>query len=84
MKVHVFKAKLLGYGDNYEGIWFDADCYSKESAESQFVECTGYTTKANGDSYPYTYYEYDGKKYYKVYYIGLFDKDNIYIQCQIR
>ena len=74
---HVFKGTKLGWKREQEGIWFDSDHYTKEEAESEFVEKTGYTEKANGESYPYTYYEYDGQKYYKVNYIGEYEEDNL-------
>ena len=73
MRVHVFIGTLLGWESIQEYIWFDTSLYSKESAEAQFVECYGQTTKANGETYDYTYYEYDGQKYYKVSYVGEFD-----------
>ena len=32
---HVFKGKKLGWGDDKtEGVWFDADHYTKEEAEA--------------------------------------------------
>ena len=34
---HVFKGKKLGWGDDKtEGVWFDADHYTKEEAEAEF------------------------------------------------
>lgn len=70
---HVFKAKVLGYPDRYEGVWFDADSFTKEEAEAQFVPYQGYTH----DGYPYTGYEYDGVRYHHYAYIGLFEDDQM-------
>ena len=54
---HVFKAQKLGYGDDKtEGVWFDADDYTKEEAEAEFKPYQGVTQKG----YDYTGYEYDG------------------------
>lgn len=54
---HVFKAKKLGWGDDKtEGIWFDADEYTKEEAEAEFKPYQGVTQRG----YDYTGYEYDG------------------------
>ena len=77
MRVHVFRGVKLGWESESEGIWFDASLYTKEQAEAQFVEKYGTTTKANGQTYDYTYYEYDGVKYYKVSYLGEFDYENM-------
>lgn len=44
---HVFKAQKLGYGDDKtEGVWFDADDYTKEEAEAEFRPYQGVTQKA--------------------------------------
>ena len=51
---HVFKAKKLGWGnDKTEGIWFDADDYTKEEAEAEFKPYQGVTQRG----YDYTGYE---------------------------
>jgi len=73
MRVHLFRAKLKGWKDEYDIIWFDADRYSKEEAESQIIEKIGFTEK-NGREYPYTYYEYDGVEYYSYTYLGIEDR----------
>lgn len=73
MRVHKFKAKLKGWGNEYDIIWFDADRYSKEEAESQIIEKTGVTEK-NGREYMYTYYEYGGVEYYSYVYLGIEDR----------
>ena len=76
-RVHVFRCKKLGWSEEIECVWFDTTLYDRYSAESQFIEHTGYTEKANGESYPYTYYEYDGQQYYDIYYMGEYDYDNM-------
>lgn len=54
---HVFKGKKLGWGDDKtEGVWFDADHYTKEEAEAEFKPYQGVTQRG----YDYTGYEYDG------------------------
>ena len=73
MRAHFFIGVILGWESKTEYIWFDSSMYTKEQAEAQFVEKYGTTTKANGQTYDYTYYEYDGVKYYKVSYLGEFD-----------
>ena len=75
--VHVFRCTKLGWEHEVEGVWFDADEYDRYSAEAEFTECTGYTEKANGETYPYTYYEYDGEKYYEIEYMGEYDYDDM-------
>lgn len=76
-KVHVFKCKKMGYGGEEIGIWFDADEYTEYSARSQFVEKDGSTLKENGEYYPYTYFEYNGERFYSVEYQGVFDEDDM-------
>ena len=71
---HVFKATKFGWGSAQEGIWFDADLYSKESARAEFKPFSGYTQFGE---YPYTAYEYDGQKYYSVTYLGLFEDNKM-------
>ena len=77
MRYHVFLGTILGWESNQEYIWFNTLDYSKEEAEAQFIERYGETTKVNGLAYDYTYYEYDGQKYYKVVYLGEFDEKNM-------
>ena len=74
VKVHVFRAKVLGWDDKYDDILFAVSHFSKEEAESCFVEKIGFTSKNNSE-YPYTYYEYEGKDYYDYHYIGIEDRD---------
>lgn len=76
-KVHVFKCKKMGYDEEEVGIWFDADVYSERDAKSQFHERYGETKKSNGEYYPFTYFEYEGEKFFDVEYVGLFDEDNL-------
>ncbi len=67
---HVFKAKKLGWGnDKTEGIWFDADDYTKEEAEAEFKPYQGVTQRG----YDYTGYEYDGERYHHYTYLGEFE-----------
>lgn len=71
---HVFKAKKLGWGDDkIEGIWFDADDYTKEEAEAEFKPYQGVTQRG----YDYTGYEYDGERYHHYTYLGEFEDDDM-------
>lgn len=69
---HVFKLIGMGWNPTKEGIWFDADLYSKEKAEAQFVP----VKKMSGNG-PYTAYEYQGQIYRYVHYLGLYEDDNM-------
>ena len=71
MKVHLFKAQRLGFNAECDAVWFECDYYTKEEAEAQFVPMFGTTIKSNGEEYSYQYYEYDGVKYYKYWYVGI-------------
>ena len=70
---HLFRITKQGYSGETEVVWFDADHYSKEEAEEQFVEFEDYTQ--NG--YPYKGYEYQGERLYEVFYMGLFEDDEM-------
>lgn len=70
---HVFKATKLGWAEEQEGIWFDADQYTKEEAMESINEYQGVTQKG----YPYTGYEFDGQKYHDVTYLGIFEDDQM-------
>ena len=70
---HVFKATKLGWDKNKEGVWFDADEYTKEEAIAQFKPYEGTTQRG----YPYTGYEYDGQRYHDVTYLGEFEDDKL-------
>lgn len=70
---HVFKAKKLGWENEYEGVWFDSAYYTKEQAENAFKKYEGTTQKG----YPYTGYEYDGQKYHHISYLGEFEDDKV-------
>ena len=71
---HVFKAKKLGWGDDKtEGVWFDADHYTKEEAEAEFKPYQGVTQR----SYDYTGYEHDGERYHHYTYLGEFEDDDM-------
>lgn len=71
---HVFKAQKLGYGDDKtEGVWFDADDYTKEEAEAEFRPYQGVTQKG----YDYTGYEYDGERYHHYTYLGEFEDNDM-------
>lgn len=76
MQAHIFRAKLLGKENEYDIVWFLASKYTKEEAEANFVPKVGLTNK-NGNEYPYTYYEYEGAKYYKYTYLGLKDVEQL-------
>lgn len=77
MMVHVFRCKLLGWSNENDIVYFDTNLYSEDEAKAQFIECYGETTKGNGRDYPYTYYEYDGEKYYSVKYLGVMDYNDM-------
>lgn len=71
---HVFKAKKLGWGkDRCDGVWFDADRYTKEEAEAEFVPYEDITQRG----YPYTGYEFDGVRYHHFLYLGEFEDDDM-------
>lgn len=71
---HVFKAKKLGWGnDRTEGIWFDANDYTREEAEAEFKPYQGVTQRG----YDYTGYEYDGERYHHYTYLGEFEDDDM-------
>lgn len=70
---HVFKATKIGWDKEQDGVWFDADYYTKEEAEAEFKPYQGTTQRG----YPYTGYEYDGAKYHDFTYLGEYENDNI-------
>jgi hypothetical protein len=70
---HVFKATGMGWTPDREGIWFDADHYTKEGAEAQFK----LVEKISKEGWPYTAYEYEGDTFRYVQYLGLFDDDGM-------
>ena len=70
---HVFKAQKLGWDKETEGVWFDSSDYTREEAEAEFKPFEGTTQKG----YPYTGYERDGEKYFKVKYLGEFADDDL-------
>ena len=70
---HVFRATKIGWDRETEGVWFDADQYTKEEAEAQFVPYNGVTKRGYG----YTGYEYDGQKYHDIYYAGCYPDDKL-------
>lgn len=57
---HVFRATRIGWDRKQDGVWFDADQYTREEAEAQFKPFQGVTQRG----YPYTGYEYDGVRYH--------------------
>lgn len=63
----------MGWDEEKEGIWFDADQYSVEEARAEFKPFKGTTQRG----YPYTGYEYDGQKYHDVTYLGEFEDDEV-------
>lgn len=70
---HVFKAAGMGWTPDKEGIWFDADDYTREEAEAQFVP----VQKVSKKGWPYTAYEYQGDTFRFVQYLGLYDDDGM-------
>ena len=69
--VHLFRATLMGFERKWEFISFSSDQYSQKEAEDQFKRYRGY----NIWGYPYTGFEYLGKKYYEVIYLGEFEEE---------
>ena len=63
----------MGWEGKKDGIWFDADEYSKEEAIAQFKPFEG----INKRGYPYTGYVYGGIKYYDFTYLGLFENNKM-------
>ena len=70
---HIFKAKIIGWEEEEEGVWFDSDDYTKEEAEEEFKPYEGRTK----DGFPYTGYEFDGQKYYEFKYMGEYPDDDM-------
>lgn len=70
---HVFRATKLGWEREQEGVWFDADLYTREEAEAEFKPYQGVTQRG----FPYTGYEYDGQKYHDFYYLGEYENDKM-------
>lgn len=70
---HVFKATQIGWDSKKEGIWFDADLYTREEAEAQLKPYHAFTQRG----YPYTGYEFDGQKYHDYSYVGLYEDDKM-------
>ena len=70
---HVFKAQKQGWDKEYDGIWFNSNYYTKEQAASEIKPFQALTQRG----YPYTGYEFDGQKYYKYTYLGLFESDKM-------
>lgn len=68
---HVFKAQKIGWDAEQEGVWFDANQYTKEEATAEFKPYEAISQKG----YPYTGYEYDGQKYHHFTYLGEFEDD---------
>ena len=76
MQRHVFIATRLGWDENKDVVWFDADKYTREEAESHFVPVACMTEKKVG-YVPYTAYDYDGVRYHDFHYVGLRDEENM-------
>lgn len=70
---HVFRATKIGWKKEQEGVWFDADKYSKEEAEAEFKPYEGITQRG----YSYIGYEYDGQKYHDYLYLGEYEDDEM-------
>ena len=76
-KYFTVEAKELGYG-GYDFYYFNEnEASSKAEAMSKFTAVTKYTKKNNGEWYPYTAYEFDGKIYYSINYLGCFTEAEI-------
>ena len=71
-KYYSVVAKELGYG-GYDYFYFNENEVSSEAeALGKFTAVTRETQKNNGRWYPYTAYEFDGKTYYSIRYLGCF------------
>lgn len=70
---HVFRAKKMGWDEEQEFVWFDANLYTKDEAEAAFRRYEA----SNKRGYGYTYYVYDGTKYYSYAYVGLYEDDKL-------
>ncbi len=70
---HVFRATLMGWKREQEGIWFDSSDFTKEEAKAEFKRFQGTTDRG----YPYTGYEYAGKRYHDVHYLGEYEDDKM-------
>lgn len=44
---HVFKATKLGWAKEKEGIWFDSEQYSEETAKAEFKPFKGTTVASH-------------------------------------
>lgn len=69
---HVFRLIGFGWKPTDEGIWFDADLFSKEEAEGQFKPVKLMSSKG-----PYTAFSYLGELYRFVNYLGIFEDDEM-------
>ena len=74
---YVFKCIHQGWDAETEGIWFDAEDFTLDEAWKQFKEVKRQTLLDNGHWVDYTAYEYEGELFYKVFYLGLFEDDNM-------
>ena len=63
----------MGWDEEREGVWFDADEYSEEEAQKQFKPFKGITDRG----FPYTGYEFDGQKYHDFQFLGTFEDDEM-------
>jgi hypothetical protein len=63
----------IGWDKEQEGVWFDADYYTREEAEAEFKPYHDITQRG----YPYTGYEYDGQRYHDYTYLGLYEDDEM-------
>lgn len=70
---HLFRAKRMGYEEERDGIYFDANHYSLEEATAQFKPFQGISQKG----FPYTGYEYGGVKYHDFQYLGEFPENEM-------
>ena len=73
MSKHVFKATRIGWKQEEDIIWFDADVYSREEAEAQLEPYQGHTF----DGWPYTGYRFDGVDYHHYEYLGNLEDDEM-------
>ena len=73
MSQHVVWVKHFGYGEEQEAFTFNADEYTREEVEAAFVPYSFISQKG----FQQTGYEYEGEKFYRYAYLGIFPEDKI-------
>ena len=73
MSKHVVWVKHFGYDEEQEAFTFDYPRYTREDVESFFVPYQFISQKG----FQQTGYEYNGEKFYKYKYLGVFPNNKI-------